>query len=59
MRATLRSVAGDGHLLAMLDFVNFYLIPGLVLGCIYALGAIGVSLICSASCASPISRMAT
>lgn len=29
----------------LLDFVNFYLIPGLVLGCIYALGAIGVSLL--------------
>lgn len=28
----------------MMDFVNFYLIPGLVLGCIYALGAIGISL---------------
>lgn len=29
----------------MLEFVNFYLIPGLVLGSIYALGAVGVSLI--------------
>ena len=29
----------------LLEFVNFYLIPGLVLGCIYALGAIGVSLL--------------
>lgn len=29
----------------MLDFVNFYLIPGLVLGGIYALAAIGVSLV--------------
>jgi branched-subunit amino acid ABC-type transport system permease component len=28
----------------MLEFINFYLIPGLVLGSIYALGAIGVSL---------------
>ncbi|HUF85787.1 MAG TPA: branched-chain amino acid ABC transporter permease [Thermohalobaculum sp.] len=28
----------------MIEFVNFYLIPGLVLGCIYALGAIGISL---------------
>ena len=28
-----------------MDFVNFYLIPGLVLGSIYALGAIGVSLV--------------
>ena len=26
------------------EFVNYYLIPGLVLGCIYALGAIGVTL---------------
>jgi len=26
------------------EFVNFYLIPGLVLGCIYALGAIGITL---------------
>src|SRR5215475_10518500 len=29
----------------MLEFVNFYLIPGLVLGSIYALGAIGVSML--------------
>jgi branched-subunit amino acid ABC-type transport system permease component len=29
----------------MLEFVNFYLIPGLVLGSIYTLGAIGVSLL--------------
>ncbi len=29
----------------MLEFINFYLIPGLVLGSIYALGAIGVSLL--------------
>lgn len=28
----------------MLEFVNFYLVPGLVLGCVYALGAIGISL---------------
>ena len=28
-----------------MDFVNFYLIPGIVLGSIYALGAIGVSLV--------------
>lgn len=27
------------------EFVNFYLIPGLVLGCIYGLGAIGVTLL--------------
>ena len=26
------------------EFVNFYLIPGLVLGCIYALGAIDITL---------------
>ena len=29
---------------AMAEFVNFYLIPGLVLGSIYALGAIGITL---------------
>lgn len=29
----------------MLSFVNFYLVPGLILGSVYALGAIGVSLI--------------
>ncbi|MDP6346031.1 MAG: branched-chain amino acid ABC transporter permease, partial [Alphaproteobacteria bacterium] len=29
----------------LLIFVNFYLLPGLVLGSIYALGAIGVSLV--------------
>ena len=29
----------------MLEFINFYLLPGLVLGCIYTLGAIGVSLL--------------
>ncbi len=28
----------------MIDFINFYLIPGIVLGSIYALGAIGVTL---------------
>ncbi|MEL6235493.1 MAG: branched-chain amino acid ABC transporter permease [Pseudomonadota bacterium] len=28
----------------MWEFANFYLIPGLVLGCIYALGALGISL---------------
>lgn len=27
-----------------MEFINFYLIPGLVLGCIYALGAIGITL---------------
>lgn len=29
----------------MQDFVNFYLLPGLVLGCVYALGAVGLSLL--------------
>lgn len=29
----------------MLEFVNFYLIPGLVLGSIYALGAIGITML--------------
>jgi branched-chain amino acid transport system permease protein len=29
----------------MLSFINFYLVPGLVLGCIYALGAVGISLV--------------
>jgi len=29
----------------VLEFINFYLLPGLVLGCIYTLGAIGVSLL--------------
>lgn len=28
-----------------MEFINFYLVPGLVLGCIYALGAIGISLV--------------
>ena len=28
-----------------MEFVNFYLVPGIVLGCIYALGAIGISLV--------------
>jgi branched-chain amino acid transport system permease protein len=28
-----------------LDFVNFYLVPGVVLGSIYALGAIGITLV--------------
>ncbi len=27
-----------------MEFINFYLIPGLVLGCIYALGAVGITL---------------
>ena len=26
------------------EFVNYYLVPGIVLGCIYALGAIGITL---------------
>jgi branched-subunit amino acid ABC-type transport system permease component len=29
----------------MMDFINFYLIPGITLGSIYALGAVGVSMI--------------
>lgn len=29
----------------MMEFINFYLIPGLALGSIYALGAIGISMI--------------
>jgi len=29
----------------MIEFINFYLLPGLVLGCMYALGAVGVSLL--------------
>ncbi len=29
----------------MVEFINFYFIPGLVLGCIYAMGAIGISLL--------------
>ena len=29
----------------MIEFINFYLIPALVLGSIYALGAIGISLL--------------
>lgn len=29
----------------MIDFINFYLIPGLTLGSIYALGAVGISMI--------------
>ena len=31
-------------MMALLEFVNFYLIPGLVLGSIYALGAVGITL---------------
>ncbi len=29
----------------MLEFINFYLIPGIVLGSIYTLGAIGLSML--------------
>ena len=29
----------------LLDFVNFYLVPGIVLGAIYSLGAIGITLV--------------
>jgi branched-subunit amino acid ABC-type transport system permease component len=29
----------------VVELINFYLIPGIVLGCIYALGAIGLSLV--------------
>lgn len=29
----------------LLDFLNFYLVPGIVLGAIYALGAIGITLV--------------
>lgn len=29
----------------MVEFINFYFIPGLVLGCIYAMGAIGITLL--------------
>jgi branched-subunit amino acid ABC-type transport system permease component len=31
--------------MTLLDFVNFHLVPGLVLGSIYALGAIGITLV--------------
>ncbi|MBD1545549.1 branched-chain amino acid ABC transporter permease [Roseibium aggregatum] len=31
--------------MSILDFLNFYLIPGVVLGSIYALGAVGITLI--------------
>lgn len=31
--------------MSLLDFLNFYFIPGLVLGSIYALGAVGITLI--------------
>ena len=30
---------------ALSDFINLYLLPGLAVGCIYALGAIGISLL--------------
>src|ERR1700722_20377273 len=28
-----------------MELINFYVIPGIVLGCIYALGAVGLSLV--------------
>lgn len=31
--------------MALLDFVNFYLVPGLLLGAIYAIGAIGITMV--------------
>ncbi|HRP96382.1 MAG TPA: branched-chain amino acid ABC transporter permease [Rhodocyclaceae bacterium] len=31
--------------MAVLDFINFYLVPGLVLGSIYAIGAIGITMV--------------
>src|SRR3546814_2218519 len=31
----------------LLSFINFYLVPGIVLGAIYALGAIGITLVFS------------
>ncbi|MGI9316707.1 MAG: branched-chain amino acid ABC transporter permease [bacterium] len=31
-------------MIAIMEFINFYLIPGLVLGSIYALGAVGITL---------------
>ena len=30
---------------ALSDFINLYFMPGLAVGCIYALGAIGISLL--------------
>src|SRR5690606_37967749 len=39
------SWADEGAGGAEMEFINFYLIPGLVLGSIYTLGAIGVSLL--------------
>ena len=36
---------GTGSNLHMVEFINFYFIPGLVLGCIYAMGAIGITLL--------------
>ncbi len=29
----------------MVEFINFYFIPGLVLGCIYAMGAVGITML--------------
>ena len=31
--------------MALMEFVNFYLMPGIVLGAIYALGAVGITLV--------------
>ncbi|HRP25019.1 branched-chain amino acid ABC transporter permease [Thauera sp.] len=31
--------------MTLLDFLNFYLVPGIVLGAIYAIGAIGITLV--------------
>ena len=36
---------GEGEVDTLSDFINLYLLPGLVVGCIYALGAIGISLL--------------
>ena len=36
---------GGKKVTALSDFINLYLLPGLVVGCIYALGAIGISLL--------------
>ena len=29
----------------MIDFINLYLVPGLTIGSVYALGAVGISMI--------------
>src|SRR5262245_7164717 len=36
---------GKVAMTALSDFINLYLLPGLAVGCIYALGAIGISLL--------------